>query len=50
VYLHEIGHVLGLGHGTSPENVMYYLVDDNNTLSPGDIQGIRSLVKACKSG
>jgi Matrixin len=49
VYLHEIGHVLGLGHGTSPENVMYYLVDDNNTLSPGDIEGIRSLIKACKA-
>lgn len=49
VYLHELGHVLGLGHGTSPDNVMYYLVDDNNTLSPGDIEGIRSLIKACKS-
>ncbi len=48
VYLHELGHVLGLGHGTSEENVMYYLVDDNNTLSPGDIEGIRNLIKACK--
>ena len=50
VYLHELGHVLGLGHGTSEENVMYYLVDDNNTLSPGDIEGIRNLIKACKEG
>lgn len=50
VYLHELGHVLGLGHGTEPENVMYYLVDDNNTLSPGDIEGIRNLIKACKTG
>lgn len=49
VYLHELGHVLGLGHGTSEENVMYYLVDDNNTLSPGDIEGIRNLIKACKA-
>lgn len=48
VYLHELGHVLGLGHGDEEENVMYYLVDDNNTLSPGDIQGIRDLIKACK--
>lgn len=48
VYLHELGHVLGLGHGTEEENVMYYLVDDNNTLSPGDIEGIRNLIKACK--
>jgi len=49
LYLHELGHALGLGHGTSEENVMYYLVDDNNTLSPGDIEGIRNLVKACKN-
>lgn len=48
VYLHELGHVLGLGHGTEPENVMYYLVDENNTLSPGDIEGIRNLIKACR--
>ncbi len=48
VYLHELGHVLGLGHGTEEENVMYYLVDENNTLSPGDVEGIRALVKACR--
>jgi hypothetical protein len=50
LYLHELGHALGLGHGTSEENVMYYLVDQNNTLSPGDIEGIRNLIKACKDG
>jgi hypothetical protein len=50
LYLHEIGHALGLGHGTSKENVMYYLVDQNNVLSTGDIQGIRNLIKACKTG
>jgi hypothetical protein len=49
LYLHELGHALGLGHGTDEENVMYYLVDQNNTLSPGDIEGIRNLVKACKT-
>jgi Matrixin len=49
LYLHELGHALGLGHGTSEENVMYYLVDTNNTLSPGDIEGIRNLVKACNT-
>lgn len=48
LYLHELGHALGLGHGTAKDNVMYYLVDQNNTLSPGDIEGIRNLVKACK--
>ncbi len=28
---------------------MYYLVDDNNTLSPGDVEGIRNLIKACNT-
>lgn len=49
LYLHELGHALGLGHGTDKTNVMYYLVDNNNTLSPGDVEGIRNLVKACKT-
>jgi hypothetical protein len=49
LYLHELGHALGLGHGTSEQNVMYYLVDSNNTLSPGDVEGIRNLIKACKA-
>jgi hypothetical protein len=49
LYLHELGHALGLGHGTSDQNVMYYLVDDNNTLSPGDVEGIRNLIKACSA-
>ena len=49
LYLHELGHALGLGHGTSDQNVMYYLVDDNNTLSPGDVEGIRNLIKACNT-
>jgi Matrixin len=49
LYLHELGHALGLGHGTSDQNVMYYLVDDNNTLSPGDVEGIRNLIKACNA-
>lgn len=49
LYLHEIGHALGLAHGTAASDVMYYLVDTNNTLSAADIQGIRSLIKACES-
>lgn len=48
LYLHELGHVLGLGHGLEQENVMYYLVDQTNDLSPGDIEGVRQLVKVCK--
>ncbi len=50
LYLHELGHALGLAHGTEKPDVMYYLVDTNNTLSNADIQGIRNLIKACKVG
>lgn len=49
LYLHEIGHALGLGHGSAIENVMYYIVDTNNNLSPGDIEGIRALTKVCEA-
>jgi hypothetical protein len=50
LYLHELGHALGLAHGTEKADVMYYLVDTNNTLSNADIAGIRALIKACKAG
>ena len=48
LYLHEIGHALGLGHGTEKQDVMYYMVDRNNELSPADIAGIRSLTHVCE--
>ena len=50
LYLHELGHALGLAHGTEKPDVMYYLVDTNNTLSAADIAGIRALIKACNAG
>ena len=48
LYLHEIGHALGLGHGTDEPEVMYPIVDTTNDLSPADIAGIKALVKACR--
>ena len=48
LYLHEIGHALGLGHGTDKPEVMYPIVDTTNDLSPADIAGIKALVRACK--
>ncbi|MEI6363672.1 MAG: matrixin family metalloprotease [Actinomycetes bacterium] len=47
LYLHELGHVLGLGHGSTKTDAMYYIVDTTNELSPQDIAGIRSLTKVC---
>ena len=48
LYLHEIGHALGLGHGEEKVDVMYPIVGTNNDLSPADIEGIRALIQACK--
>jgi hypothetical protein len=47
LYLHELGHALGLGHGYSRQDAMYYIVSTTNELSPNDIAGIRALVQAC---
>lgn len=48
LYLHELGHALGLGHGKDKATVMYPIVDTTNELSPADIAGIRALTKACQ--
>lgn len=47
LYLHEIGHALGLAHGSSRQDAMFYIVSTTNELSPNDIAGIRALVQAC---
>jgi hypothetical protein len=47
LYLHEVGHALGLGHAESKSSVMFPIVDSNNDLSPADITGIRALTKVC---
>src|SRR4029079_1225648 len=41
--LHEIGHILGLGHSTSPLDVMYPTVSTQPGLSFDDIAGGRYL-------
>jgi hypothetical protein len=48
LYMHEIGHVLGLGHATKPSNVMYPALDHLSALGRGDVVGIRSLVQPCE--
>lgn len=43
LYLHELGHVLGLAHAHDASNVMYPVVGDKVALGPGDVNGVHAL-------
>ena len=47
LYLHELGHVLGLSHASLSQNIMYPIVDRNVTLGAGDVSGIHAMTKTC---
>ena len=47
LYLHELGHVFGLGHAQRPENVMHPTVVQRTELGAGDVRGVRAVVKPC---
>lgn len=47
LYLHEVGHVLGLGHAGSSANIMNAVVTSKTSLGAGDTNGVRSVTKAC---
>ena len=43
--MHEIGHVLGLGHSERPDDIMSpYYSKSRTTLSPNDIACVQSAV------
>ena len=47
LYLHELGHIFGLGHATSPDNVMYPTLGTMTDLGPGDRAGARDFAQEC---
>jgi len=47
LYLHELGHVFGLGHAERTENVMHPTVVRRTELGAGDRAGVRAVVKSC---
>lgn len=49
LYLHEIGHVLGLAHAHNARNVMHPIITEQVKLGSGDVNGIQALTKPCQS-
>ena len=49
VYAHEIGHVLGMGHAQSRDNIMYPEVTGRTQLGAGDASGIARITQPCRS-
>jgi hypothetical protein len=47
LYMHELGHVLGLAHASESTNIMYPVVSDHTDLGTGDVNGVRSMTKPC---
>lgn len=47
LYLHELGHIFGLGHATSPANVMHPTLGTMTDLGPGDRAGVRAHTQMC---
>lgn len=47
LYLHELGHVLGLAHATARSNIMYPIVRARVSLGAGDVNGIHAMTKPC---
>ena len=49
LYLHELGHVLGLAHANETANIMYPIVTDHVALGSGDVNGVKLMAKPCSA-
>jgi hypothetical protein len=50
LYIHELGHILGLGHARSQGNVMYPTLTESTRLGDGDRAGVKAMTHPCPSG
>jgi len=49
LFAHEIGHILGLGHSPDEGNIMHAIVTDQTVLGPGDVAGIKAVMRPCST-
>lgn len=47
LYLHELGHVMGLGHAARPDDVMYPTLTGETQLRPADIAAVQGFTLPC---
>ena len=47
LFMHELGHALGLADSDDPDNIMFRYLDTTVSLGAGDIAGIQAIEKAC---
>ena len=50
LFVHEISHVLDLGHSGDGPIIMHPVIDPVWRLAPGDKSGVRTLAKSCPPG
>jgi len=49
LFMHELGHALGLADSDDPGNVMFRYLDTSGQLANGDIEGIQAIEKVCQN-